>query len=95
MGKHACRFNGAVDAGEDRFDPRFDCLASATWHVLLVDVGVIMNQHTLSCDAHLAHACRPSALIHPAHDACYDSHAAWNIGSNRCEPRTHPADEES
>jgi len=30
-----CEFNGAKDAGEDRFDPRFDCDRPAVWHILL------------------------------------------------------------
>lgn len=74
-----CRFNGAKDAGEERFDPRFDCQEPAVWHLLLSrdfdpsaadDVAI----HALSCEEHVMLVYDHIAMRHRATKLCGAEH---------------------
>lgn len=85
----ACQFNGAKDAGEQRFDPRYDCTKGAVWHLLLAqdarDLTTGGQESVLTCEKHAVNVHYSTAMRHRAEQGiCDNSAARWRLTGNCC-----------
>lgn len=94
--EQTCCFNGAKDAGAERWDPRFDCAELAVWHVLFA-VGepgdAVSNgppthraRHTFTCEEHVMNVYYTIAMRHRAGPGCDGAGTRWNLRRNECVP---------
>ncbi len=86
-----CDFNGAKDAGESRFDPRFDCAAEAMWHVLLAQDEQVSSrgqQRVFACEEHVMNVYNTMTMYHRVVAACVVPGTMWRLTRNRCEQIT-------
>jgi hypothetical protein len=85
-----CEFNGAKDAGEARFDPRYDCDADAVWHILLaVDARSLAMRgvdRVFACEEHASNVHHSTAMLHRIDpQTCGRPETRWRLGRNTCE----------
>jgi hypothetical protein len=82
-----CDYNGGKREGAERWDPRYDCGVTATWHVLLApDSRVTMHGQlaVASCDEHLAEIINSTTMRHSLAQVCADPRSLWSLVTNRC-----------
>lgn len=84
-----CQFNGAKDAGDDRFDPRYDCDQGAVWHILLAqdarDLSINSNGEVFACAEHRANVENSTAMAHAVDRVvCGRPGARWRLTGNCC-----------
>lgn len=84
-----CQFNGAKDAGEPRFDPRFDCTAEAVWHLLLSQearetLTTRAAAGVMTCEEHAMNVYYSIVMRHRAERACIRPGARWRLTTNQC-----------
>lgn len=83
-----CEFNGAKDAGTERFDPRYDCHHEAVWHLLLAvdarSLAAAGRESVFACEDHGVNVLYSTVMRHRAEPACAQRGSRWRLTINRC-----------